>query len=240
MKETNVKLFLGITCAVIYGVLRIGDLVALSIRMDGDLIRYVLVGISSIIVTFILVLVSTRKNSNMDMNDITKKFVVAPLIVSAIILVYGIYSVYSNLDKIKKSSIYSVYSSMFKDEASEIENSAMTGTILNWGITALVYLITSEGVLFFMKKRVNVSLDDHSANLADTISMQNDVINSVGQGYANQNGIGQGYANQNGIGQGYVNQNGVSQRPANQNGIGQGYANQNGVGQGYANQNGIG
>ena len=47
-----------------------------------------------------------------------------------------------------------------------------------------------------MKKKVNFSIENHSANLVDTVNMQNDVVNSVEQGGINQNNINYGGTNQ--------------------------------------------
>ena len=182
-KEFNIETFIIITCIILYFVIRIGDIISISNIIDNSIFRYTAVGIASIIVTFILVLVIARKNSNYNFNDSIKRFMIAPLIVSVIIGVYGICSVYSNLGKLKKNYMYSAYSTILKDEVRELEKKATSDAISNWMITALIYLISSELVMVLLKNRVKISEDDHSANLSNLANMQNQVV----QGSMNYN-----------------------------------------------------
>lgn len=182
-KEFNIVTFIIITSVILYFVLIIGDVISSTNKIDGWVFRYIVVGIVSIIVTFILVLVIARKNSNYNFNDTIKRFMIAPLIVSVIMGIYGICSVYSNLEKLKNNYMYSAYSSIFKDEFKELENKEVSKAISNWMITSLIYLTSSELVMILLKNRVKISKDDHSANLSNLANMQNQVV----QGSMNHN-----------------------------------------------------
>lgn len=146
---------------ILYITLNIGDMFSLFSEFGNLVTRYMPVAVVTLISTFIIFKNNASKCLIKDKEEVEQKVKLGPVIVSVILLLYGLYSVESNMSSIK-SEMNSSYYSLFMSSA-EIEDGlreAATSARINWLITSIVYLITAECVGVIATKRLNEWLKD--------------------------------------------------------------------------------
>lgn len=93
--------FLGVQIVVLYITLYIGDMIRVALlftqEKDTDMIRYLSIGIVGFISVLILMKNTLKKCTQEQYNDVQKFSRLLPILLAVIILLYGFYSVASNM-----------------------------------------------------------------------------------------------------------------------------------------------
>lgn len=135
----------------------------LVIFMDNDLIaRYIPTAIVTIISTVLVIKFNAKKSVKSEEKEIRKNCFIVPIIVEIIIMLYGFYSVASNVEKAREEletsmKIYEIWYG--KAETDKMINEAIEKAIGTanqmWIITSVVYLAVAECVTVVTTKKLN-------------------------------------------------------------------------------------
>ena len=99
------KNFIVVELVILYIVLIVGD--AFSTPELSKLVtRFVPVGIVAFISTFLVIRSNAKKCKKTEEESVKRNTLIAPVIVAVILLVYGLYSVESNVQSIKDSYFF--------------------------------------------------------------------------------------------------------------------------------------
>lgn len=153
-KMNLLKDFVVIAVIVLYVTLRIGDEISeASSGIAGTDIatRYIPIAIVTLIATFLTCYAKVGKFRKSEEKEVKKTLMIAPAIVTVILFIYGMYSVAVNV-----SSYLEYYGVSLDDMIAEARNEA----IMNWAITAAIYLIEAEGVVFLITRNLNKKLKE--------------------------------------------------------------------------------
>ena len=181
-KMNLLKDFVVITVIVLYAILIIGD----EIRMASSGIagtniatRYIPIAIATLIATILICYAKVGKFRKSEEKEVKKTLMIAPVIVTVILFIYGMYSVAVNVATLNKSDlgVGSIYLEYYEelygvDMLAEARNKA----IMNWAITTAIYLVEAEGVVFLITRNLNRKLKEDEVlepSLEDMLDSEN-------------------------------------------------------------------
>ncbi len=102
---------------------------------------------------FIYIRSNAKKCKESDKDEFKKFAKIAPVIVAVVIAIYGYYSIASNYAEMEDE--LDSYVSLFGEEVlEEVEKVKSKGNTV-WTITAIIYLVVAEGIVFFLDKKID-------------------------------------------------------------------------------------
>ena len=165
------KDFVIISLVVIYITVMIGD--GVSVVIDDSMrifTRHIPIAVVTLISTFFIMKSCSKKCNKAEEEAVKKNLFIAPIIIAIIFVLYGFYSVSSNMTEIKQENswMFSLYEEEFEKAASEAR--------VGWIIASVVYFVAAEFVVFMNKKNLNKWLQDVPEVMMNTEGLSNEVL----------------------------------------------------------------
>ena len=151
------KDFILIEAIVMYLVLVIGDFISAVSELPTVLTRYIPVAVATIVTTFFVIKSKSKKCKKSEEKEVKKYILIAPVILAVIILLYGLYSVESNLREIDTGTLRLLFSEEYVEQF--IQQAANSARV-SWFITATTYLIAAEAVVLIKRKKIGMLLKE--------------------------------------------------------------------------------
>lgn len=153
------KNFIILQIILLYVTLMIGDAVAKTEDISSAITRYIPIALVGLVSSFLFIRSGAKKINKKEEENLKKKVLIAPIVVAVILLCYGLYSVHSNVSKVKKEmkSIYILAYGEVDEEFEEFEEEikdAANEARGNWLITSVSYLVAVEVVAFLTSKKL--------------------------------------------------------------------------------------
>ena len=186
---------------ILYITIYIGDIVRMGFVYNSEelgnkmfldlLTRIIPIAIVGFVSMFLLIKINAKKGFISQKDDILKKIFIVPAVVAIILLIFGIYSVNSNIKEFEEeytktigvyktwySYLYSgdEYEGIFSsDEINNVINEARNSAILLWTISSVSYLVMAEAASFMMKNKLDGLLkEDENMNFENAEIIKNE------------------------------------------------------------------
>ena len=153
------KNFIILQIILLYVTLMIGDAVAKTEDISSAITRYIPIALVGLVSSFLFIRSGAKKINKKEEENLKKKVLIAPIVVAVILLCYGLYSVHSNVSKVKKEMkgiyilAYGEVDEEFEEFEEEIKDAANEARG-NWLITSVSYLVAVEVVAFLTSKKL--------------------------------------------------------------------------------------
>ena len=122
-------------------------------------VRYIPVGIVGFLITYSIIKSSAKKLKKADKESIRKMSFIFPIVIAVIMLLYGLYSVNSNIESFRTGyygTLIRLTGQTFEEVIAEARNKAN----LHWLITSVVYLAFAEIGAFLGTRKLDGLLQE--------------------------------------------------------------------------------
>lgn len=142
---------------ILYVILLIGNM--FISEFDTIFVRYIPVGIVGFLITYSIIKSSAKKLKKADKESIRKMSFIFPIVIAVIMLLYGLYSVNSNIESFRTGyygTLIRLTGQTFEEVIAEARNKAN----LHWLITSVVYLAFAEIGAFLGTRKLDGLLQE--------------------------------------------------------------------------------
>lgn len=146
---------------ILYVILRIGNM--FISEFDIIFVRYIPVGIVGFLITYSIIKSSAKKLKKTDKESIRKMSFIFPIVIAVIMLLYGLYSVNSNIESFRTGyygTLIKLTGQTFEEVIAEARNKAN----LHWLITSVVYLAFAEIGAFLGTRKLDGLLQEENVD----------------------------------------------------------------------------
>ncbi len=172
---TMLKNFISIQILLLYLILMIGDFFMMAEIVNSSLIiRFIPIGLITLISSYLIFRSSIKKCRKEEEEAIKKNIFIGPAIVAVILLLYGFYSVKTNVGTVqektnKYSELYGniygdvyeeLYGESFENSLSKAIEDAASEARKTWIITTVIFLCAGEVVAFIVNRKTKDWLMD--------------------------------------------------------------------------------
>lgn len=147
---------------ILYVILLIGNM--FISEFDTIFVRYIPVGIVGFLITYSIIKSSAKKLKKADKESLKKMSFIFPIVIAVIMLLYGLYSVNSNIESFR-SGYYGALIRLTGQTFEEVIAEARNKANLHWLITSVVYLAFAEIGAFLGTRKLDGLLQEDEIEL---------------------------------------------------------------------------